>query len=133
MRILCPTDFGARARAAARVAIDLARATDGVVELLHVSPPTLPAGDGVMVAETAAIEQLVREDSQVRLAAECRTLTALGVEVTSHLAAGNVRSAILARAKATGADMIVLGAHGGPALERFVMGSIAEQTVRHTD
>jgi len=133
MKILCATDFGARARAAARVATDLARATDGVVELLHVSPPTLPMADGSMVAETAAIEELVREDSQVRLAAECRSLAAPGVEVTSHLASGDVRSAILARAKATGADLIVLGAHGGPALERLLLGSIAEQTVRHAD
>lgn len=133
MKILCPTDFSARARAAAHVATDLARATDGAVELLHVSAPTLLMGDGTMVAESMTIEQQIREDNQARLVAECRKLAAVDVEVTSQVAVGDVRSAILARAKATGADMIVMGAHGGPALERLVLGSVAEQTVRHAD
>jgi hypothetical protein len=36
MKILCATDFSARARAAAKVAIDLVRRTGGAVELVHV-------------------------------------------------------------------------------------------------
>ncbi len=39
MKILCPTDFSMPARAAAQLAVALARPTIGSVELLHVVPP----------------------------------------------------------------------------------------------
>ena len=39
MKIVCGTDFGSHARSIARVAIDLARRTDGSVELVYVADP----------------------------------------------------------------------------------------------
>lgn len=132
MKILCPTDFSERARSAARVAVDLASRTGGTVELFHVVPPRTT--DRVALsADAASLDEALRSDGQARLAAECRELAVQGVEVTSGLGDGDVESAILARAKAIAAGIIVMGAHARPAVERFVLGSAAERTLRRAD
>jgi len=137
MKILCPTDFSPRAGAAARLAVELARATGGSVELIHAVAPRLPAGGALPAGPGAG--PVAENDPQrpageaTRLADECRALLAGAVEVTSHLASGEPAVAIVARARAIGADLIVMGSHGGPALARLVLGSVAERTVRLSD
>jgi nucleotide-binding universal stress UspA family protein len=132
MKILCPTDFSERARTAARVAVDLASRTGGTVELFHVVPPRIT--DRVALsADAASLDEALRSEGQARLAAECRELAVEGVEVTSGLGDGDVESAILARAKAISAGIIVMGAHARPAVERFFLGSAAERTLRRAD
>ena len=137
MKILCPTDFSPRAGAAARLAIDLARATGGSVELVHVVTPRLPAGGALPTQAAGPSEvppgerdQRASDGEAARLADECRALRETGFDVTSHLARGEAAEVILARAKSIGAAQIVMGSHGGPALARLVLGSVAERTVR---
>ena len=133
MKILCPSDFSLPARAAAWVAIELAVRTAGTVELLHVVPS--PAGDVLALATGAAVvDGQIRTTGQMRLAAERRELCCgAGVETTSWLADGDVESAIIARAAAIEADLIVMAAHGGSAWERLALGSTAERVVRRAD
>jgi nucleotide-binding universal stress UspA family protein len=133
VKILCPTDFSLTARAAARVAIDLAVRTEGTVELLHVVPSS--AGDVLALATGAVVvDGQIRTTGQMRLAAERRELgCGAGVETTSWLADGDVESAILSRAAAIEADMIVMAAHGRSTWERFALGSTAERVVRRAD
>ena len=77
MKILCPTDFSERARAAAQVAVDLASRTRGAVELFHVVPPRTT--DRVaLAADGAALDDALRSEGQARLAAECRELAGAG-------------------------------------------------------
>lgn len=131
MKIICATDFTPRARSAARVAIDLARATGGSVELVHIA--ATPSADiQALTVDVGVFEHEIREGLKTKLAAEARELMGL-VPVTSHLGEGSVEGALLSRAKAVGADLIVMGAHGRPALERFLLGSSAERMVRCTD
>ncbi len=132
MKILCPTDFSPRARAAAQVAVALAQRTGGSVELLHVVPPRTT--DVVALATDASVfEDGIREEARTRLAAECRELAAGEPAPTTWLAEGDVDVAVLARAKAIAAELIVMGAHGRPAFERFILGSAADRTVRRAD
>jgi len=133
VKILCPTDFSLPARAAARAAIELAVQTAGTVELLHVVPSR--AGDILALATDAAVvDGQIRTTGQMRLAAERRELgCGAGVETTSWLADGDVESAILARAAAIEADLIVMAAHGRSTWERFALGSTAERVVRRAD
>jgi nucleotide-binding universal stress UspA family protein len=132
MKILSPIDFSERGRSAARVAVDLARRTRGAVELFHVVPPRTT--DRVaLAADAASLDDALRRDGEARLAAECRELAVPGVEITSSLGDGDVESSILARAQAIAADVIVMGAHGRPAVERFILGSAAERTLRRAD
>ena len=133
VKILCPTDFSLPARAAARVALELAVRTSGSVELLHVVPSR--AGDVLALASDAAVvEGQIRTTGQMRLATERRELgCGGGVETTSWLADGDVESAILSRAAAIHADLIVMAAHGRSVWERFTLGSTAERVVKRAD
>lgn len=133
MKILCPTDFSVPARAAARVAIELAVRTSGSVELLHVVPSR--TGDMVALASDAAVvDGQIRTAGQMRLATERRELgCGGGVETTSWLADGDVETAILARASAVHADLIIMAAHSRSVWERFALGSTAEHIVRRAD
>jgi nucleotide-binding universal stress UspA family protein len=131
MKIICATDFTPGARAAARVAIDLARRTTGSVELVHVA--SLPSAEiQALAVDVGVFEYEIRESIEAKLAAEARELTGV-VPVTFHLGEGDVERALLARAHEIGAGLIVMGANGQGAVNRFVLGSAAERMVRCTD
>lgn len=97
MKIICATDFTPRARSAARVAIDLARATGGAVELVHIAA-TRNADVQALTVDVGVFEHEIREGLRTKLAAEARELMGL-VPVTSHLGEGSVEGALLSRAK----------------------------------
>ena len=132
MKILCPTDFSPRSREAARIALGIAQRASGSVELVHVLS-SRAAELVALGAPVASLDNLLWQEGQAKLDGECRELGAAGVSVTSWLGEGDPASTMLARARATGADLIVMGAHGRPALERFILGSTAERTVRRAD
>jgi nucleotide-binding universal stress UspA family protein len=129
VKILCAVDFGARTQPTVRVARDLARRTSGTVELVHVVPLRV-TGEAV---DAAVLDDTVREDGRTRLEALGREVAAAGVPVTMHLAEGDVEREVMELAKAAGADLVIMGAHGRPALERLVLGSASERTVRIAD
>jgi nucleotide-binding universal stress UspA family protein len=132
VKILCAVDFGERAAAAAGVARDLARRTSGSVELVHVVPPPVASVEALAV-DNAVLEARVRDEARARLEALRQQIAAGGLPVTTHLAEGDVEAQLLARAGAIAADLVVMGAHGRPALERLLLGSVAERTVRVAD
>ena len=77
MKILCAVDFTPRSQSAAQVAVDLARRTQGSVELVHVTGPR--ATDILAVAADAGVlDEQVRSDIDARLAAECDRLAEQG-------------------------------------------------------
>ncbi len=132
MKILCPTDFSSRSHVAAQVARALAQQTAGSLEILHVvSSRTTDVV--ALSADALLIEDQIRDNAQTRLAAECRALSSGSVPVTSWLAEGDIEPSIYSRAWAIGADLIVMGSHSQPALARFILGSVAERTVRQAD
>ncbi|GAB3933240.1 universal stress protein [Mucilaginibacter myungsuensis] len=54
-------------------------------------------------------------------------------KVTRFTEYGDTADAILECSKQFGADMIVLGTHSRTGIDRFIMGSVAEHVVRHSD
>jgi nucleotide-binding universal stress UspA family protein len=133
MKIICATDFTPRARSAAKVAISLAQQTTGSVELVHVVAQR-SADIQALTVDVGVFEHEIRESIKAKLVAESQELAGAGqVPVSFHLGEGDVVSVLLARAGSTGADLIVTGAHGRPAVERLVLGSTAERLVRCTD
>jgi nucleotide-binding universal stress UspA family protein len=58
-------------------------------------------------------------------------LSSAGFRVSTSVATGDARSAILEEAAAWHADLIVLGSHGRKGLERFFLGSVSEAVARH--
>jgi len=132
MKILCATDFSPRARAAGQVAVDLARLTSGSIELLHVVAPP-PADVIALAADAGLFQEEVRQNAEVRLATEARALAAAGPPVTARIDVGDVEITIHERARAIGADLVVMGANGRSAIGRLVLGSGADRTVRRAE
>lgn len=133
MKIVCGTDMSLHARSVAKAAIDVARRTDGSVELVHVVDPPSAHIQATSV-DVDALERAVYTSVEAKLTVEAQELAGAGqVPVTFKVCAGDVERNLLSRAKSVGADLVVIGAHGHSALKRLVLGSVAERIVRHAD
>ena len=93
-------------------------------ELLTVVPPALPyvMGPVAEAVEGAARKQVGRAAERLR----SRQLNAKGL-----VRCGDPKRVILEQADAGHADLIMVGAHGGGALERFLLGSVSRPVLRH--
>ena len=127
--ILFPTDFSQSATYAWQYATTLATQFKAVLYVLHVLE--LPPAESF--PSRAARERAVRElrrKGEARLArwvqdrrlkrSRLRTLTAQGTPFYE----------ILATARETGADLIVMATHGRTGLAHLLLGSVAEKVVR---
>ena len=114
--ILVPTDGSDVAAVAADMAVALARRFGADVRGLYVRD-----GDG-------------DADGTRATAAVADRAAAAGVEATTAVvdAEGPIHRRILADADDHGADCIVMGTHGRTGLDRFVLGSVAERTLRES-
>lgn len=125
-KILHPTDFSPRSEYARGLAAFLARDQGTELLLLHVVEPPQAIGQvGRLVppvpegTKERAWEQLL----QVWPAEPARRVQHL-------LAEGEPATEILRTAREQDCDLIVMGTHGRTGLDRFVLGSVAEQVVR---
>lgn len=136
-RILCPVDLSACSRTALEHALALARWYEAKVTALYVfrqvpvvDTAAAALGSGIYSApvalpgvDRAAIERRVAEFVATTPGAE-------GVAV--HVCEGvNIREEILREAEAMNTDLLVLGSHGLTGVKRLVLGSIAENVLRH--
>ena len=116
--ILHPTDFSAHANRAFALACSLARASGSRLLVLHIAPiPQLYT------------KRYYREEMEAAL----RRFQApnLAVETGWHLLAGEAVPEILWLAQEVRCAYIVMGTQGQTGLARVLMGSVAEQVVRH--
>jgi nucleotide-binding universal stress UspA family protein len=131
-KILCPTDFSPGSSCALRTAAAMAVAHDAELVLANVwyVPAMVYAGEAPMPSE--AIEQLAA-DCQRGLAAAVHDATALRVRrVSGRLLAGVPWDQLVATLnRGDGFDLVVMGTHGRTGLARILLGSVAEQVVRH--
>jgi nucleotide-binding universal stress UspA family protein len=93
----------------------------GVVPSLIEAPRTTAFTDPSVDAQ-----HLAEELEEVR---ELLASTGIAAEVVSTI--GNPAAEILNAAEARGVELIVVGRHGQGAVERFLMGSVADRVVRH--
>lgn len=136
--ILCATDFSESSAAALKLAGDLARRTQSPLTLLHVleqAPiePALVEGLGPfqaqLVARAAALQEAWRQAAADTLRADARTQ---GTDAVRTLVreGGRPWDAIAAVALEIGARLVVMGTHGRRGPSRWILGSVAERTVR---
>ncbi len=130
MKILCATDFSERSEAAVRIAAALARWSNGSLELVHVLPrPEM--GYAALATDSLVLAQEIRENVRQKLSNIVAGVTdSARLSPTAALLEGRPHEAIVSHARQIKADLVVMGAHGGPALDRLVLGSVAERTVR---
>ncbi|WP_424000975.1 universal stress protein [Haloarcula salina] len=126
-KILVPTDGSDVAAAAADAAVALAREFDAAIHAVHVLElGELPPGvDDEYADEFAHRGERATEEIAEKAAAG-------GVEATTAVIddPGKIHEAIVEAAEDAGADCIVMGTYGRTGLDRFVLGSVAEQTLR---
>jgi nucleotide-binding universal stress UspA family protein len=132
-RILVATDGSEMAKAAAGIAIDLARryGADLLVVAVAPLPPVLSTPNApiapVAVAESAVpyYRGLVDEVVAQAEAAGVRSVSGLCEE-------GVVVEELLAQVRAHGADLVVVGSRGLSAAKRLLLGSVSTALVTHS-
>ena len=133
-RVLVPTDFSETAQHAFDLAADLL-APDGVIEALHCWQLPPMAGGHYIPAPSAKVVAEMRQDLSRRTeAAGERTLAPLrerGLNIEFRQVEAAPATAIVDAAAAGNVDAIVMGSHGRRGLQRFLLGSLAETTVRY--
>jgi nucleotide-binding universal stress UspA family protein len=124
-RILVPVDLSAMSDAVVDTAADLARALGAQLRILHVVSP-----DDVVDApgDEDTLEAFVNRVEDTARACARRA----GVEAEADVCQGwSIPEQILAVARRWGATLIVMGTHTRPGWRRALLGSVAEEVLRH--
>lgn len=134
-RILVPTDFSRPAEAALELALRMAH--DGAaIDLVHFWQVPMTATTPYAPFK-AAEEALTTVRRAMRDAAESsgnqlvERYGAANLEVSFHAIEGAPAYGIQERLEENDYDLVVMGSHGRRGLRRFLLGSVAETTVRH--
>lgn len=132
-RILVPTDFSENADEALDVAVALV-ARGGKIDLLHCWQLPVPVTTHYipLSPRMESIRQLAATfegESERRAQPTLERLRSDDYEIGFTAVQSPPASGITDRA--AGYDLIVMGSHGHRGLRRFVLGSVAEATVRH--
>jgi nucleotide-binding universal stress UspA family protein len=138
MRLLLAIDDSAYSQAAVNAVIAQFRRDGTEVRVLNViewpselsaslvfTPGAMDAGPVMDLREDA------RRQSDELLARAAEQLQAAGFSVSREMREGDARHVILERATEWRPDVIVVGSHGRTGLDRFLLGSVSENVVRH--
>lgn len=120
-RILVPLDGSSFAEAAFPTAVEIARRSGGEVRLLMVSET-----DGRWTDQAAAVAW-----SEEYLARLARGRGLFHHQMTTAVRCGDPGDEILAEARESAADLIVMATHGRGAVSSFWLGSVADHCLRH--
>jgi nucleotide-binding universal stress UspA family protein len=118
---LVPVDFSKGSEIALKHALKLARKRKGKLLLVHIVP---------LVIHLATVAGYLRGELEAvarRLGLKTREYRLLVLERPE------TARAIANLAKQSRAAMIVMGSHGKTGLQRFVLGSVAERTLRYAE
>jgi len=131
--LLVPTDGSASAEAATGHAVNIARYHGAMIHVLYVIDRRfleLGSVDGVVTERT--LDRFEKRGQGI-VDAVVQRAEAAGVGVRTHVGRGLPYRAIRAAADEYGVDLIAIGTHGRTGLDRLLLGSVAERTVRTAD
>ena len=127
--ILLPTDGSTGAEAAVDWGLTLADSYDGSVHTVYAVDTARFAGEGEMMGVYDALEQT----GEAALDAVRQQAHEVGVDVTATLGTGSAARVIRSYSEDHDVDLIVMGTHGRSGVERYLIGSVTESVVRHTE
>ena len=135
--ILVPTDFSDGARAALRLASDLAQLHGAKVVILHVTelPPGLDTGTMIAPAPggmPVTVVDFAREPALSWMEQDRASFVDKKIDVVIRIEVGAAVDTVLEAADDVGADLIVVGTHGRTGFAHLVLGSVAERIVRRS-
>jgi len=131
-RILVPSDFSETADHALRYAGGLARALGANLTIVYADPFVPPvdfAGTVGAWDEYSFVSLQARAQDQLRKAAEANVDPAVPYDITIRV--DPPLDGILAEARASEADLIVMGTHGRSGFRRLIIGSVTEAVMRY--
>ena len=125
-KILFPTDFSHASDAGLPLATSLARDAGATLVILHVEEPPLAYGGGELYygipePNTEALQKMLAEVKP----------TDANVPYVHRMVTGDPATEIVRVAQEEQADILVVGTHGRSGITRLLMGSVAEQVIRH--
>ncbi|MFC7229280.1 universal stress protein [Salinirubellus salinus] len=125
--VLVPTDGSDGAAAATDLAVDVA-STYGA--RLHALSVVDTMAMGLDVRSDAVVDRLEAEARRAVEAVERRAADTAVTGTETAVEYGTPHGAIRSYVEANGIDLVVMGTHGRSGLERYLLGSVAEKTVR---
>jgi nucleotide-binding universal stress UspA family protein len=125
--VLVPTDGSDGAAAATDLAVDVA-STYGA--RLHALSVVDTMAMGLDVRSDAVVERLEGEARRAVETVERRAADTAVAATETAVERGTPHGTIRSYAEANGIDLVVMGTHGRSGLERYLLGSVAEKTVR---
>lgn len=123
--ILHPNDFSPQADRAFHLACSLARDHGSRLILLHVTP-----GREVLLGEFGMPPAGPDDEGALRERLHQLQSSGLPIVVERVVVQGDPADQIVAAARASQCDLIVMGTHGRSGLSRLLMGSVAEHVMR---
>ncbi len=124
--IVVPWDFSDQSRAALNTALEIAESPERV-KVVHVTP--YPDAMEPSVVWGAFSEEQIRENLVESFGREVDLSKYPGLEFVALF--GSPAHEIAHYAEESGAGLIVISSHGRTGLTRMLLGSVAEQVVRH--
>jgi nucleotide-binding universal stress UspA family protein len=129
--ILIPTDGSKCAEEAVTHALDLAEQYDAEIDVLSVVD-VRDVSHGAPTISPAQVESTLRENAHELTDAVADRAADTDISVTPAVEAGIPDDAIVTYAEEHNIDLIVIGTHGRTGLERYLLGSVTERTVRRS-
>ena len=134
MKILIAIDGSDFSQAALQSVIARPWPPDTEAKVINVvEPPSLLMGRemGGYDPEFEMVWKALREQAKHLVAKAAEKLRETKLKVSTELVEGNPKSQIIDTANEWHADLIELGSHGRTGLNRFLMGSVSQDVVRH--
>jgi nucleotide-binding universal stress UspA family protein len=131
-RILVPVDFSQTSFQALEYAIEFARRTVAHLIIFHAVDlgPALTA-DGYAMYDLSAVEEAVRRGAEEQVQRFVRLAKFRSVQFETVVSMANPISGICDLAEDRNVDLIITATHGRTGFKHLLIGSVAEQVVRH--
>ena len=135
-KIMVATDGSELAKKAVDTAIEISKNGQGKLYAVHVIPlreyysSIPPAIDAEWVK---AMEEHLRIESQETIAYVEEAGREANIEIEPVILEGNPVNEIVDFAEKNDIDLIVMGTHGKTGIQKFLIGSVSENVVRHSE
>lgn len=134
--VIASVDFSDHGEQILREALLIARASDGILHVIHVAAgePILAGYDKEDISDftrNARAGELTREHERVRTLAESLT-DITDVDVRPLVVMGPTAETLISAIDELDASHIVLGTHGHGGMHHLLFGSVAEEVVRRS-